>query len=59
MSTWTEQRDKIGAGIQSAAHVAGAWIASAWAGMSPSARSLAIGLAVGFALGAIGVGLLL
>jgi hypothetical protein len=34
----------------------GVWLASTWTGMSPEAKALSKGLAIGFALGAFSVG---
>ena len=59
MSTWTDARDNVSAGVKAVGKGIGSWAAATWAGMSPEARSLAIGLAIGFALGAFAVGVLL
>ena len=47
----------VAVGVGAAGRGIASLAASTWAGMSPQARSLAIGLAIGFALGALAVGM--
>lgn len=48
----------VAAGVGAAGRGIASLVASTWAAMSPQARSLTIGLAIGFALGALAVGML-
>lgn len=59
MSAFTNARDNVVIGLQAAARGTWAFVTSTWAGMSEKARSLVIGLAIGFALGAFAAGMIL
>lgn len=54
-----EAAENVMVGVRAAGKGIASLVASTWAGMSPEGKSLTIGLAIGFGLGAFAVGMLL